>query len=165
MPKKARITVPKGTKDCNGLECDKNYEFDVEIPETPGVTASVSSNPELHFATTTASPGIPQTVLVQAPPASVEPPKPPEEKKDPHEEMEKSLPTGVNIAKCEGADCGHKKLKNPTQITKFKACPSCNHNGIPKNSDYCDKCGLDEDSKEFEEWEDSELEIKESEEE
>jgi len=78
--------------------------------------------------------------------------------------MEKSLPSGVNFAKCEGSDCGHQKLKNPTQITKHKACPNCKFNGIPKNSDYCPNCGTEELSKNFEEWEDSDIEVEEEEE-
>jgi len=97
-------------------------------------------------------------VVLQAPLAP-EPPK--QETKDPHEEMTKALPSGVNYAKCEGADCGHVKLKNPKQTTKYKACPHCKANMVPKNNDFCPNCGIEEESKKFEEWEDSDIEIEE----
>jgi len=158
MPKK-RITIPKGAKDCQGVECQQNLEFEVDIPDATVTTATIptvgvnSTMPNL-----TAGGIAPQTVVLQAPP-TLEPPK--EESKDPHEEMTKALPSGVNYAKCEGADCGHVKLKNPKQTTKYKACPHCKANMVPKNNDYCPNCGLEEESKKFEEWEDSDIEIEE----
>lgn len=160
MPKK-RITIPKGAKDCQGVECQQNLEFEVDIADA-NVTATTIPTPS--FTVSPAAAGIPQTVLVQQP----SPPPPetkPEEKKDPHEEMIKALPSGVNFAKCEGADCGHVKLKNPNQTTKHKSCPNCKNNSVPTNSDFCPNCGLEEESKKFEEWEDSDIEIEEEKEE
>ena len=80
-----------------------------------------------------------------------------EHDEDPHITLRKNLPSGVNYAKCEGADCGHVKLKNPNQTTKHKACPECKNNNVPKNSDFCPNCGLEEESKKFEQWEDSDI--------
>lgn len=158
MPKK-RITIPKGAKDCQGIECQQNLEFEVDLPDA-NVTATTIPTPSFTVNPTTA--GIPQTVVVQTPPTP-EPLKK-EEEKDPHEEMTKALPSGVNFAKCEGADCGHIKLKNPTQTTKYKACPNCKNNNVPKNNDFCPNCGIEEESKKFEEWEDSDIEIEKEEE-
>jgi len=159
---KKRITIPKGTKDCHGTECQQNLEVDVEIPEaTIGVTTIPTAGVSTIPTEATAGPG--QTIVLQQPPQLV-PPKD-EEKKDPHEEMKKSLPTGVNFAKCEGSDCGHKKLKNPKQTSRFKACPDCKFNGVAKHNDFCPNCGLEEESKKFEDWEDSDIEISNEEEE
>jgi len=163
MPKK-RITIPKGAKDCQGVECQQNLEFEVDIPDATLTTATI---PTVGVSTITANPtaaGIPQTLLVQQPPPAP-PETKPEEKNDPHEEMTKALPSGVNFAKCEGADCGHVKLKNPNQTTKHKACPECKNNNVPKNSDFCPNCGLEEESKKFEQWEDSDIETEQEEEE
>jgi len=162
MPKK-RITIPKGAKDCQGVECNQNLEFEIDMPETTVTATTIPTPGVTSFTPNSTSAGTPQTVIIQPPISPTEPPKPPEEKKDPHEEMEHSLPSGVNFAKCEGSDCGHKKLKNPAQITKHKACPNCNFNGVPNNNDYCPNCGVEEESKNFEEWEDSDIEIKEEE--
>ena len=154
MPKK-RITIPKGAKDCQGIECQQNLEFEVDIADATVTTSTIPTVGVNTISNPTAA-GTPQTVILQTPPIP-EPPK--EETKDPHEEMTKALPSGVNFAKCEGADCGHVKLKNPKQITKFKGCPNCKNNNVPNNSDFCPNCGIEEESKKFESWEDSEIEI------
>ena len=80
MARKARVTIPKGTKDCHGLECDKNYEFDIDVPEAD-VSVTTIPTPGVQLATV-ANPGQPQTLIVQppAPQATVPPPK--EESKD-----------------------------------------------------------------------------------
>ena len=163
MPKK-RITIPKGAKDCQGVECQQNLEFEIDMPDTT-VTATTIPTPGITSFTPnpTSIASTPQTVLIQQPPAP-EPPKKEEPKEDPHETMKKALPTGVNYAKCEGSDCGHQKLKNPTQTTKHKTCPDCKNNNVPKNSDFCPNCGLEEQSKGFEEWEQSDIEVEEEEE-
>ena len=103
---KKKITIPKGSKDCQGVECNQNLEYEIEIPEaTVGVTtiptAGVSSIP----TGATTAPG--QTFVIQQP---TEPPKQEEKKEDPHLALEKSLLDGVNYGKCKGEDCG-KKLK------------------------------------------------------
>jgi len=162
MPKK-RITIPKGAKDCQGVECQQNLEFEVDIADA-NVTATTIPTPS--FTVSPAAAGIPQTVLVQQPPPPPE--TKPEEKltmEQEHEKMNSELPSGVNYAKCDGADCGHVKLKNPNQTTKHKACPNCKNNNVPTNSDFCPNCGIEEESKKFEEWEDSDIEIEEEKEE
>lgn len=157
MPKK-RITIPKGAKDCQGVECQQNLEFEVDIPESTVTTTTIPTVGVNSTIPNSTAAGTPQTLVIQTPPIP-EPPK--EESKDPHEEMTKALPSGVNYAKCEGADCGHVKLKNPKQTTKHKACPECKNNNVPKSSDFCPNCGLEEESKKFEEWEDSDIELEE----
>jgi len=160
---KKRITIPKGTKCVDGTECNQNLELEIDIPETiPSVTtiptAGVSNIP---------NPSQPQQTILLQPPAqtiapAAEPPKPTEE--DKHKLMKDLMPSGVNFAKCQGTDCGHKKIKNNTQTQKFKACPGCKNNNIPRNNDFCPTCGLDEEHKDFDEWDDSDIEMKENEE-
>lgn len=133
--------------DCKEPGCKHVHDVEIDLPEPAVITGSISTPP---------------TMNVVAPTPSIEPKK--EEPKDPHEEMTKALPSGVNFAKCEGADCGHVKLKNPKQTTKHKACPSCKNNNVPKSSDFCPNCGIEEESKKFEEWEDSDIEIEKEEE-
>jgi len=152
MPKK-RITIPKGTKDCQGTECNQNLEFEIDIPDNTITTTTI---PSVGVSSATASQ--PQTILLQQPP----PPDPVKEEKpkeDPHEMLKKALPRGVNFAKCEGEDCGHQRLKNPKQTTHHKSCPGCKNNSVPKNNNFCPNCGLDEDDKKFDEWEESEIEM------
>jgi len=142
--------MPKKKVPCEN--CGHEIEFEVKSSEPQQVNIEIPS--------VAVSQPQPQQVLL--PPPAPEPPK--EEKKDPHEEMTKALPSGVNFAKCEGADCGHVKLKNPNQTTKHKSCPNCKNNNVPTNSDFCPNCGIEEESKKFESWEDSDIEIEEDEE-
>ncbi len=162
---KKRITIPKGTKCVDGTECNQNLELEVDIPEVvPSVTTIPTvgvSNPPGSFTTPPAQ----QTILLQQPTAPQMPEKhadPPTEE-DKHKLMKDLMPSGVNFAKCQGTDCGHKKIKNNTQTQRFKACPGCKNNNIPKNNDFCPTCGLDEEHKDFDEWEDSDIEMKENE--
>ena len=81
---------------------------------------------------------------------------------DPHEELAKIMPRSVNFAKCPNGDCTKGLIKNAKGITrKFKSCPNCKNNSVPKKGDYCPTCGLtDEDlEKHNEEWDDSDLDI------
>jgi len=146
--------MPKKKVPCDN--CGHEIEFEVKSSEPQQVNIEIPS----------AAASQPTTQQILIPPTQAPAPEPPkEEKKDPHEEMTKALPSGVNFAKCEGSDCGHVKLKNPNQITKFKACPNCKNNSVPNNNDFCPNCGIEEESKKFEEWEDSEIEIEKEEEE
>jgi len=77
---------------------------------------------------------------------------------DPHMKLQRDLPTGVNYAKCEGSDCGHVKMQNARQTTSWKSCPTCRNNDVPKNSDFCPNCGI-EDRGDSDFWDDSEIEI------
>jgi len=79
MPKK-RITIPKGAKDCQGVECQQNLEFEIDMPETQVTATTIPTAGVTSFAPNTVSSTTPQTVILQQPP---EPPKPPEEKKRP----------------------------------------------------------------------------------
>jgi len=137
MPKK-KITIPKGAKDCQGIECQQNLEFEVDFPDA-NVTATTIPTPS--FTTNTTAAGIPQTVIVQTPPPTpaLEPPKE-EPKVDEHEILEKSLLDGVNHGKCKGEGCG-KKLTNPKQTTKYKTCPHCEDNTYKKGTGLCKTCG------------------------
>ena len=82
-----------------------------------------------------------------------------EPKQDPHDTLAQMLPKGVNFGKCANGECG-KKIKNAKGVTtKFKACPNCRANTVPKNNDYCPTCG-----KEPEEWDDSDIELESEEE-
>ena len=77
-----------------------------------------------------------------------------ESKQDPHDTLAQMLPKGVNFGKCANGNCGT-KIKNAKGLTtKFKACPNCRANTVPKNNDYCPTCG-----KEPEEWDDSDIEL------
>lgn len=81
---------------------------------------------------------------------------------DPHDELAKIMPKSTNFAKCPNGDCSKGLIKNARGInTKFKTCPNCGNNGVPKGSDYCDKCGLTEEDleKNDTEWDSSDLNI------
>jgi len=146
--------MPKKKVKCQ--DCGNEIEFEVTSSQPQQETIEIP-----NVAVSTAQPQ--QVLLPPSQTASIPEPKK-EESKDPHEEMTKALPSGVNFAKCEGADCGHVKLKNPKQTTKYKACPSCKANTVPKNNDFCPNCGIEEESKKFQEWEDSDIETEEEEE-
>ena len=82
--------------------------------------------------------------------------------KDPHEELAKIMPRSVNFAKCPSGDCSKGLIKNAKGLNlKFKTCPNCKNNAVPKSSDYCPTCGLtDVDlEKNDEDWDSSEIEI------
>jgi len=77
--------------------------------------------------------------------------------KDPHSVLERGLPRGQNFAKCEGNDCGHRKLTNPTKTTSFKTCKNCDANTVPKTNDYCSTCGFESDVED--DWDDSDVDL------
>ena len=68
-------------------------------------------------------------------------------KKLTHDELATFIPKGINSMKCPGGDCGHQKIKNPKQTKKYKSCPHCSANTLPKGSDSCPYCSknIDED--------------------
>ena len=144
---KIDLKIPKGTK-CKGGVCEQDIEIEgLEIPEDkPVITRQVQ--PQVNFQT-------PPVQSIQYQPQ--EEPKH-EHKKDIHEELSELLPRGQNFGKCANGNCAT-MVKNPNPVTKFKACPGCKNNAVPKNNDFCPTCGITENSKKFDEWEDSDLEI------
>ena len=81
---------------------------------------------------------------------------------DPHDELAKLIPKNSNFAKCPNGNCGGHLIKNAKGINlKFKTCPNCGNNAVPKSIDYCPTCGVtDEDlEKKDSEWDSSDLEI------
>lgn len=77
-----------------------------------------------------------------------------EPKEDPHKLLGEMLPKGVNFGKCANGNCGT-KIKNAKGITtKFKTCPNCRFNGVPKSSSFCPTCGKDS-----EEFDDSDIDL------
>jgi hypothetical protein len=81
---------------------------------------------------------------------------------DPHEELAKIMPRSVNFSKCPNGDCSKGLIKNAKGITtKFKKCPNCQNNAVPKAGDYCPTCGVTQEDldKSDAEWDDSDLEI------
>lgn len=80
-----------------------------------------------------------------------------EPKPDPHDEIARTLPKGVNFARCANGNCMNPKIKNAKGITtKYKACPNCKANTVPKSNEYCPTCGKEPEQ---EDWEDSEVEL------
>ena len=51
---KKRITIPKGVKDCDGIECEKSHTFEIDIPEShPTVETVPEASVENIGGTTT----------------------------------------------------------------------------------------------------------------
>ena len=147
---KIDLKIPKGTK-CKGGVCEQDIEIEgLEIPEEkPVITRQVQ--PQINYQTSTTSYQPPQ--LIQTAPQEHT-----HDKKDIHEELSELLPRGQNFGKCANGNCAT-MVKNPNPVTKFKACPGCKNNAVPKNNDFCPTCGMTENNKKFDEWEDSDLEI------
>jgi len=144
---KHKIKLPKGSKDCKGSECDRDYEFDIEIPE-PNPSASIIPSPYVDTSPTgggTATMAAPQTLVY------AEPPKEDKPKKLSHDEIAGMIPKGINYSRCPGEDCDHKILKNPKQTSKFKTCPGCEANTVPNKSDFCPTCKKNLEDEELEE--------------
>lgn len=156
---KANIKIPKGTKCGNGVVCEQDLELDIDIPET---SPTVNVMPDA----TITIPGT-NTVQVQAPPVTIPPPTTPgtpQPKSYTNEELTNLLPPGVNFAVCKGDNCGNEKIQNKTLTTKFKSCPKCGCNNVPKNSSMCPCCGTDEPEDEDDKldfWEESDIQLKE----
>lgn len=89
-----------------------------------------------------------------------------EEKPHNHEELAKLMPKSANFAKCRDGNCEKGLIKNANPTRKFKSCPNCKNNAVPKSGDYCPTCGLtNEDLEKNEtEWDNSDLEIPEDDE-
>ena len=146
---KTAVKLPAGFECKDGTCLDKQLEFDLEVPEIKP-TVQIKPEPIFYGNTTQVSQPAPQQFTQQAPHTH--------EKKDVHEELADLLPRGQNYGKCANGSCATMVInKNPT--TKFKACPGCKNNAVPKNNDFCPTCGMTENSKKFDEWEDSDLEI------
>lgn len=158
MPRKYNYKVPKGTKDCEGKECDKDYNFEIEIPDD---IATLQQIPTAQLVG-----GSAQTQLLSPPAPQVTVPSPEpkkEEKKMSHDELAELIPEGVNYSPCPGGDCDHKKLENPKQTTKFVSCPSCSDNSNKKGTKFCKTCGKGPKENEEDYWEDSDIQLEEEE--
>ena len=76
---------------------------------------------------------------------------------DPHAEMAKHMPKGMNFATCKDGNCGT-IVRNPNGLeTSFKTCPNCGDNTNRKGAKICKTCGKKPDSKD--EWNESEVKI------
>lgn len=135
MPKKVKVNIPKGSKDCQGVECNQNLEFDIDVPDVIPTAATVQAPQIISPATAQ-----PQQVILQAPPTPPAPEPKKEEKKLTHEELADMIPDGINAMACPGGDCGHMKLKNKKQTSKWKSCPNCEANTVPKGHEFCPYC-------------------------
>ena len=145
---KTAVKLPAGFECKDGTCLEKPLEFDLDVPE---VKPTVQIKPEPQFNYQQTAPMQTQQVPLTQ--------EHNHQKKDVHEELADLLPRGQNYGKCANGNCATMVInKNPT--TKFKACPGCKNNAVPKNNDFCPTCGITENSKGFDEWEDSELELK-----
>lgn len=143
---KKRITIPKGVKDCDGVECEKTHTFEIEIPET---APTVEPVPEASVETVSSSNQLLKEVPVQT------------DKKFSHAELSDLMPKGQNYGKCADGSC-HEKIKNSNFTENFKTCPGCSSNAVPKTNDFCPTCGINapDDHEESEDyWQESEIEI------
>ena len=144
---KKRITIPKGTKDCEGIERERTQTHIIDIPET---RPTVENIPEA----TVENIGSSTTQLLKEVPVPID-------KKFSHEELSDLMPKGLNYGRCADGSC-HEKIKNSNFIENFKTCPGCSSNTVPKTSNFCPTCGKNEpeDQEDKEDyWNDSEIEI------
>ena len=144
---KKRITIPKGTKDCSGAECEKTHTFEIDIPETRPTVESVPEASVENIGSST-------TQLLKEV-------KVPTDKKFSHEELSDLMPKGLNYGRCADGSC-HEKIKNSNFIENFKTCPGCSSNTVPNTSNFCPTCGKNEpedleDKEDY--WNESEIEI------
>ena len=143
---KKKITIPKGVKDCDGVECKETHTFEIEIPDE---TPTVESVPEASVETMSSSNQLLKEVPVQT------------DKKFSHAELSDLMPKGQNYGKCADGSC-HEKIKNSNFTENFKTCPGCSSNTVPKSNNFCPTCGINEpgDHEESEDyWQESEIEI------
>jgi len=144
---KKRITIPKGVKDCDGVECEKTHTFELDIPET---IPTVESVPEASVENIGGS----TSQILKEPPVQTD-------KKFSHEELSDIMPKGLNYGRCADGSC-HEKIKNSNFTENFKTCPGCSSNTVPKSSDFCPTCGKNEPAEVEEKsdyWEESEIEV------
>jgi len=144
---KIDLKIPRGTP-CKGGVCEQDIEIEgLEVPDAPKPIVNFRPQPQITYPTQ---------------PPAIFTPQPQEhthEKKDVHEELADLLPRGQNFGKCANGSCATMVInKNP--VTKFKSCPGCKNNAVPKNNDFCPTCGITENTKDFDEWEESDLELK-----
>ena len=127
---KAVVKMP-----CEDGNCKHNHDMLVDLDEL-GVKIQ---NKEIPSANITK---IPEMQINNIPK-----PEPEQPKKLTHDELASFIPKGINSMKCPGGDCGHQKIKNPKQTKKYKSCPHCSANTLPKGSDSCPYCSknIDED--------------------
>lgn len=149
---KTAVKLPAGFECKDGTCLDKPLEFDLEMPEVKP-TIQVKPEPMINYKL----PPQPQPMPFTQPQEHNH-----EHKKDIHEELSELLPRGQNFGKCANGNCAT-MVKNPNPVTKFKSCPGCKNNAVPKNNDFCPTCGITENSKKFDEWEESDLEIEQEE--
>lgn len=144
---KTAVKLPAGFECKDGSCLEKPLEFDLEMPEIKP-TITVKPEPIIQSGVAT----------FQLPPQTQQIQEHNHQKKDVHEELAELLPRGQNFGKCANGSCATMVInKNP--VTKFKACPGCKNNAVPKNNDFCPTCGINENSKKFDEWEESDLEL------
>lgn len=144
---KKRITIPKGVKDCDGIECEKTHTFELDIPDTKPTIESVPEASVENIGGST-------NQVLQEPPVQTD-------KKFSHEELSVIMPKGLNYGRCADGSC-HEKIKNSNFTENFKTCPTCSSNTVPKNSDYCPTCGKNEPTEPEEKsdyWQESEIEV------
>ena len=147
---KTAVKLPAGFECKDGTCLDKPIEFDLEVPEVKP-TVQIKPEPQINYTK-------PQNQIMQAPSSFMPPQEHKHNEKDIHEELSELLPRGQNFGKCANGNCAT-MVKNPNPVTKFKSCPGCKNNAVPKNNDFCPTCGINENSKKFDEWEESDLEI------
>ena len=150
MKKQVTLKIPKGTKCKNGI-CEQDIELDTEI-DIPETKPSFEFQPNASFDFGQA----PQPQMQQ----QMQQPKQ-EAKKEPelsHDDLADLMPKGVNFGKCADGSC-HDKIKNKKFVSKFKTCPNCDSNSVPKGHNFCPTCGIDEKNDEDDFWQESEVEL------
>jgi len=146
MKKQVTLKIPKGTKCKNGI-CEQDIELDTEI-DIPETKPSFEFQPSASFD------------FGQAPQQQMQQPKQ-EAKKEPelsHDDLADLMPKGVNFGKCADGSC-HDKIKNKKFVSKFKTCPNCDSNSVPKGHNFCPTCGIDEKTDDDDFWQESEVEL------
>ena len=149
MKKQVTLKIPKGTKCKNGI-CEQDIELDTEI-EIPETKPSFEFQPNASFEFNTESIPQIQKPIQQETKKSKEP-------ELSHEDLADLMPKGVNFGKCADGSCGD-KIKNKKFVTKFKTCPNCDSNSVPKSHKFCPTCGIDEDQQDEDFWQESEVEL------
>ncbi len=130
---KGKIQIPKEHEDCKNGKCGHPHEFPFEIEDPKPPQPQQPAQMSFDYSTMSNNPNAPQQ--------TTQIPKPKEEpKKLSHDELAEVMPHGVNAMSCPGGDCGHMKLKNPKQTKKWKSCPHCEANTVPKDTEFCPYC-------------------------
>jgi len=132
-----KVKIPKTEQACKDGTCGHEHEIAFDIP---------ASKPQVTPPATFTIDNPPQASQIMVPPIEI-PHQHEETKKLSHEEITELMPYGRNFMSCPGGDCGHKKLKNDKQVSKYKTCPNgdCEFNGITKHDEFCPTCGKDID--------------------